>query len=328
MRRIIPVILTLLGVSFSGAIQAQGALATVNYADTSKSPLYSQYYVAQAKGYFAKHGLNVVAVSVGAGGPVLAAMASGDIDVGGIAPPQAVLATYSGAAIRIVAGGEVPVPYAAMARTGVNANSIKDFKGMKLANVGPGTGFDAMTRFLLRADGIDPDKDVQLVTIGVTPGAWVSAFQNSLVDAAVVTVEPWISLIEDAKLGRKVVDLAKTGLAGVPKQLNTAFLGSGRWIKEKPDVARRFVAAIGEANAFLNNPANRDEGVAIVNKAIGGDPKVARKTLDAIGSNWSTLVTRENISDTLKFMKATKMIPDNADLKFENLIAEGITPTK
>ena len=317
-----------LGILASGGLQAQGAFTTVRYADTSKSPLYSQYYVAQAKGYFSKHGLNVVAINVNAGAPVLAAMATGDIDVGGIAPPQAVLATMSGATIRIVAGGEVPVPYAAMARAGVNANSIKEFKGMKLGNVGPGTGFDAMTRFLLRADGLDPDKDVQLVNLGVTPGAWVSAFQNSLIDAAVVMVEPWISLVEDAKVGRKVVDLAKTGLAGVPNQMNTAFLGSGKWITEQADAARRFVAAINEANAFLNNAANRDEAVAIVNKGIGGDPKVARRTLDAIGSNWSTLVTQANIADTIKFMKATRMIPDNADLKYENLIAPGITPTK
>src|ERR1700741_4671810 len=105
MKRMISAALVLAAVFASAGIHAQSSPITVRYADTSKSPLYSQYYVAQAKGFFAKHGLNVVAVSVGAGGPVLAAMASGDIDVGGIAPPQAVLATFSGATIRIVAGG-------------------------------------------------------------------------------------------------------------------------------------------------------------------------------------------------------------------------------
>ena len=122
-----------------------------------------------------------------------------------------------------------------------------DLKGKTLGHV-PGIQWRTISRHMVRAAGLDPDKDVKLVDLAVA--MQVPAVVGGTVDAT-LSLEPVGSI---AMASGKAVRAMTNPVAAVIADpfYSGASIMTARFLKERPDVARRVVAVIDEATDLVN----------------------------------------------------------------------------
>jgi len=146
---------------------------------------------------------------------------------------------------------------------GVAANiaGIKELKGKKIGVSEIGGRSDLAARVILRRAGLDPVKDVEMVSAGLGPNR-VAALSKNLIQGAPLPPE----IAERAKqLGVKVLDVKEVPLI-------TAMLMTTRsFIKKDEEAVRRFMKGYLAAIHFYLT--RKDESIAIIKKYFSGaDP--------------------------------------------------------
>jgi len=125
--------------------------------------------VPLATGAFDKVGVKVVERQFNNPADVITAIASGDLDVGVVAPTNAFTAVEKGVKIRAVAllQGRNNPPIAYIARTDSGINSIADLRGKKIGINNYGGNYDIFLRYWLTKNGLDPKKDVSIMLVPI-----------------------------------------------------------------------------------------------------------------------------------------------------------------
>jgi NitT/TauT family transport system substrate-binding protein len=250
-----------------GAAFAQGAAEAltprervrVAYVPITK---FGTLYVAADRGIFDRYGLDVQIDRVASGTEAIAFLEQGQIDVGGIA---IVVSLWNGWAqgldLRVIAPGGlepfVDSPTKLMLRSDLaeSVRDVADLRGRTLAVAGgPGSGGEYLAAKALERGGLTI-RDVNLINVG-NPDIPLS-FESRAIDAGI--------------LGAPFADQAEATGAAVPFAtdltpglMTVAFVGSGRFVAERPEVARRFVLALLEAARLMQ-----------------GDELFSRENLDA-----------------------------------------------
>ena len=212
---------------------------------------FATMYVAAERGLFKKHGLDVDLERVKSGTEAIAFLTQGSIDVGGIAIVTSLWNSWNrGLGIRIIAPGALEPftdsPTKLLVRKALSAEGkvkgIADLKGKRIAAAGgPGSGGEYLVSKALERGGLTI-RDVEL--INVANPDMPAALERGSVDAALAG-SPYANRAIDA--GHAVV------LAGdlTPGLMTVAFVGSAKFIKERPGVAERFVLALAEAARLM-----------------------------------------------------------------------------
>lgn len=228
--------------------------------------------VAKELGLFAKHGLpDVVLAKQASWGAtrdnLVLGSGSGGIDGAHILSPMPYLMSL---------GVNSPVlPMSILARLNVNGQAIsvsKEYLGSKVAmNAGamksvieqrkaagkkiamamtfPGGTHDLWIRYWLAAGGIDPDKDVGLITI--PPPQMVANMKADTMDAFCVG-EPWNDQLVAQQLGFTAVSTGQLWMNHPEK----SFAMRSDWVAQHPQAAVALTAAILEAQRWADSPAN------------------------------------------------------------------------
>lgn len=135
---------------------------------------------------------------------------------------------------------------ALIVKPGSSIKGFTDLRGKKLAHT-PGIQWRTISRTIVKANGLDPDKDVELVEMAI--GLHAQAVAAGTVDAA-LTLEPVgsivaatgsVSVVQKNPAARYIVDPFYAG-AGV---VTTKFL------KERPEVAKRFINVMDQAVTLI-----------------------------------------------------------------------------
>lgn len=125
--------------------------------------------------------------------------------------------------------------------------SFADLKGKTLGHV-PGIQWRTISRKMVRAAGLDPDKDVKLVELAVA--MQVPAVIGGTVDAT-LSLEPVGSIaVASGKAIRAMTNPVATVIAD--PFYSGASIMTTKFLKERADVARRVVAVIDEATDMVN----------------------------------------------------------------------------
>jgi len=125
--------------------------------------------------------------------------------------------------------------------------SFADLKGKTLGHV-PGIQWRTISRYMVRASGLDPDTDVKLVDLAVS--MQVPAVVGGTVDAT-LSLEPVGSIaIASGKAVRAVTNPVAKVIAD--PFYSGASIMTTKFMREHPDVARRVVAVIDEATDMVN----------------------------------------------------------------------------
>ena len=227
---------------------------------------------AHAAGFYAKEGLNVSLLKTAGWAVVRDKTLSGEYDASHMLSPMPLAIT--------IGAGSTAAPMVMPAIENVNGNAItlhvkhkdkrdpKQWKGMKFA-----IPFDySMHNFLLRAylaaNGVDPDKDVQLRVMA--PPDMVAALKSDNIDGFIVA-EPFNQRAVYEGIGF-IHMLTSEIWDGHPC---CAFAATAEFATKNPNTFGAIVRALMQATRFASSPDNR-KGVAqmISTQAYLNQPEV------------------------------------------------------
>jgi NitT/TauT family transport system substrate-binding protein len=214
----------------------------INTSYISVSPGSSSViWVAKDARIFEKHGLDATIIFISGSVRGIQAILAGEIPIGEGGGPGLASARLAGADVVAIAGNVNVLPYYLVAQPSIKRP--EDLRGKIGGNHIAGTTAEFALRVGLKKLGLDPLKDVQLRVIGGTMDRMI-ALQKGIVNFTVAT-EPGKAMAE--KLGfPTIVDLASLQ---IPFPQNGVYT-STRFIREHPDIVRRYMRAYVEAIHF------------------------------------------------------------------------------
>ncbi len=220
---------------------------------------YGPWYIAQAKGFFEKHGLKVELVEFATDQDLNSGLAAGKFDGANIATHTSIILRQAGVDVKAVLLMDTSAQADAMI-AGEGIKTVADIKGKKVA-FEEGTTSDILLTYALMQNGMTK-ADIEAVPMPASDaGAAVIAGK---VDAA-VTYEPYISTALAQGKGYRVLYSA----AEKPGLISDVFVFPAKVLQEKPEAVKNMLQAWQEAYDFLQ--ANPDEGQKIIAEAVGSD---------------------------------------------------------
>lgn len=152
---------------------------------------------------------------------------------------------------------------------GVSADvgAIEDLKGKKIGVSGLGRKSDLIVRVLLRRAGLDPLKDVQMVSVGFSPERAVALSKNLIQGAP---LSPQIAS-EAKRLGLKVLDVREVPV------IASLLMTTRSFIEKDEEATRRFMK--GYLTSIHYYLTHRDESLATMNKYLAGTDPTALETM-------------------------------------------------
>lgn len=263
-------LLSILFASFSLIAAAQGAEPkAINVGWTGGSAWTAlPDRVAMERGFFEKEGLRPRYIQFQGTNLMLNALMSHELDYVTIMPTIAGAATR-GLPVKIVAATVKSSGYAIISRPDIN--SIKELKGKRLAINTFGSSADFAIYQLLARNGLDPNKDVTLLSITGSPDARFAALLGGSVDATVVN-SPFEYRAEQK--GFKVLLTIKETAEYVKIPI-VGLSTSQRKIDKEPEEIVRYLRALRGAILFLQT--QREISAGLVEKLLKLDRPVAER---------------------------------------------------
>ncbi|MDR3454963.1 MAG: ABC transporter substrate-binding protein [Rhodoferax sp.] len=295
--------------------------------------------VARSKGYCKAAGITCELKMIPAAPLGLQALIGGSIDVAETPIDVVAAAVLRGAKVKTISGAAVSAIFQIdVAATLPLPNQgkgypaeMQDLKGRKVGVTARGAASESFFSFLMEQAGLRAD-DVTYVSVGA-PNTAFAALRAGQVDA-IVSWEPSGTLCAVTKLC-KVLFMGATATKPVLLQrmygAGTGLVMRTEDLQKHPEIAQAVIKVSRQAEAFVNDPANKDEVLKISNEYFKYDmPQgdyIARQTLDLSlqAGTFKTMVRRSAVNATLEYLKLTKQlatVPTVQDLVWDQAPTE------
>jgi NitT/TauT family transport system substrate-binding protein len=210
-------------------------------------------WIGVEQGFYRKHGVNVEVINIRSGPQTLAALASGDIQIG---------YTIPGTVLSAAAGGMDVAFFGGVVNRGdgdfVVAPSIhraEELKGKKLGVQSIGGGVWSLAMLALEHLGLEPNRDkIMVLVLGDQP-ILTQAMAIGKIDAAYLGYT--FSTLLKEKGYRVMLDIGK---APIPYQ-GLALAARRSYLQQNKQIADAVLRGTVEAVAFIQKPANRETAV-------------------------------------------------------------------
>ena len=271
------------------------------------------FAAAVGEGYYKAAGLDVTVVQGNGSGNTAQLVASGRSQLAYADAVAIAQLVAKGAPMKIVSTIYQSNPNAVNALKKTGIKSIADLKGKKVG-VPAGGSQGPMLPLLLQANGL---KEADLTLMNMPVAAMVPSLLQGQVDAILGSSDAY-----QIQLEMQGAELTNFAFAdnGVPT-VATSIFASGDFIKQNPDVLKKFIAASLQGWSFaLDNPAKAIEHV----KAIFPDVnvKLATAELAAItplfcsgGAKYVGKAEDAHWVRTQKLLSEVKLLPEGQDPK-------------
>ena len=229
-------------------------LTKITVAEVAHSVFYAPQYVAHGLGFFEQEGLDVEIVLTSGADNVMAAVLSGDADIG-FSGSEATIYVYNGGEkdyVMTFAGLTQKDGAFLVSRDKYDNFTLNDLKGKSVIGGRKG-GMPEMTfEWALRQNGIDPNKDLTIDTSVAFP-AMEGAFIGGNGDF-VTLFEPNATSVEKNGLGYVVAYVGALG--GVVPY--TAYNARKSYIEGNPDVIEKFTRAVNKGLEYVDSHSSED----------------------------------------------------------------------
>jgi NitT/TauT family transport system substrate-binding protein len=227
------------------------------------------FTIARDKGYYRAEGLDVELILMSA--PIASrALLSGDVTV----------ATVGGAGLPpLLRGSPFKFLFTSYNRPMFwlyGKPEIRDVKGLKGKRVGVsgiGSGPDSLMREILRLNGLDPNRDVNVLSLGVMPMIF-SGLQSGIVDAAMLS--PPVTFKAEEAGFRVLVSFPKQDLV----ELQGSVLVRDASLQSERGQIEKFLRATYKG--FLHIKENRAATIPIIARYLQVSETVAAKAYDQV----------------------------------------------
>jgi NitT/TauT family transport system substrate-binding protein len=281
-------------------------------------------WIADAKGLFKKHCLDVKFVTLVSGPGSITALVSGSIEFANGAPDNTIRPRSKGVDIRVtsnmyvgqwsalVAGKQLALPHLDEGYPAV----MKDLAGKKIGVTVLAGTTEAYVRSAFEGAGIGATSATYVAVGGVSTA--VPALTAGLVDAA-ITGGVFPELAEALGAGRIVLDYRKKGVGPETVQaLRGATLcwnAYGPYVDKNPEVVAAFTQANNEAIAWIQNPQNRNELYRVIGErmplaiSLPNREETLKRIVDIHAGLLGVGVPRESIAGWNRYLLSLKQIP-------------------
>jgi NitT/TauT family transport system substrate-binding protein len=261
-------------------------------------------FIAQEQGFLKKRGVDIDVIASRGGGEAMKAYIAGDVQLIATGFPEVGLMRSRGLDVQLFFAQLQRVPFALIGRKDRNINSVADLKGRTVAVTSPGSLTWILTRYFISQQGLDPDRDVVIVSVG-GGGEILGALQSNRADAAMV-FEPFITVALQQGLATIVVDVAERldAFSSAPLATSKAF------VEKSPKEAQAIVGALTEALNYLHS--EKEGTFQLAQKRFpGAKPEVLKAALDRMEKVFSRdgKFSRGNIERTQQICKDLNIIP-------------------
>jgi nitrate/nitrite transport system substrate-binding protein len=295
---------------------------------TDSAPLI----IAKEKGLFAKYGMPDVEVVKQASWPVTRdnleiGSTGGGIDGAHILSPMPYLMSMG------MTKSKQPMPMYILARLNTNgqgisiANAYKESKiqlkgaafkdaiakvksggkaQMKVAVTFPGGTHDLWMRYWLAANGVDPNKDVSVVT---TPPPQMIANMKANEMEAFCVGEPWNARLINQQLGYSALVTGELWKDHPEKALTMR----QDWVDKNPKAAKAILMAVMEAQQWCDKPENQEE----MSKIVAGPKWFDIKVEDILPRIQGTIDYGDGRKEE-KFANGMKFWKDNSSYPYQS----------
>jgi NitT/TauT family transport system substrate-binding protein len=235
---------------------------TMSY--TAHSNLHMPFFIAQKKGYFREEGLELeMALMKGEIAVKAAATDSIDYTAGAGGALPAILRGLKMRIIMVMADRPADIDVIVQPKV----NSFADLKGGTFATSGFGDFTDVLTRAVLKRNGIDPDKDLTMLTLG-TSGDRLAALKGGAVTSATLAApHNYIALQQGLKKLASLGDYIRLVYGGIAVSENK--------LRNDPDQIRRVLRATLKGLIFYRT--KKDETVSLIAETFKVAPKTAEQ---------------------------------------------------
>lgn len=230
------------------AAQAQDKLRIAYAGGGSTAPVW----IIQERDLLKKYNISAEIVQINASPAALQAMVAGDVDLNVTGVSNLVSARLAGIDVVMVMAVMPTFPNQVVAHKSIA--SMKDLKGKSGGINRFGASTDLGLRLVLRRHGLDPEKDVKLISVGGTAQA-VAAMAKGLIQFGIST-EPFVR--EAEKVGFKT--LVDVGALKIPFHW-AGVLSREATIKTRRPLFNRFIRAMSEAIHIYKSEKEWTKGV-------------------------------------------------------------------
>jgi len=263
----------LIGFIFATGSLPAAAADRVKLALPAKSMGYLPLFIAAHRGFFKDEAIDIEIPMML---PQLAhnALMSGEVDYHGVADSALRLAAR-GAPLKAIFFGAMRPNYFLMAKPQVK--SVSELRGKLIGMVRFGDTVELATRIALSREGLDPQKDVIPIMIGL-PTTRVAALAAGSIDATIAV--PPDNVLLKQKGFRELLFLGDA--VEFP---SNGFATTDRQLTEKRDLTKRTLRALYRGLTFARE--RPDDSIQIIEREWKVDNTVARESYASLAKSFS-----------------------------------------
>jgi NitT/TauT family transport system substrate-binding protein len=312
---------TLVGCSNNSTIKdneeiATKELQTIRLNEVVRSVFYAPMYIAINEGFFEEEGLNID-LSTGQGADkTMQQLLSGNVDIGFSGPEQVIYIYNQGRE-------DYPVVFAQLTqkdgsflvgREEENDFDWKSLQSKELIGGRPGGIPEMALEYVLKQNGMDPTKDVSMVT-NIDFTATAGAFKSGTGEY-VALFEPTASMLEKEGTGHIVASIGES--AG--NIAYTCFYTTKSYMDKNPEMLKKFTNAIYKGQQWFTTHSDEEVADSIISFFPGTDKDIIvsvvgnYREIDAISS--TPEVSEEGLNRLMDIIQGydSSLIKERPDL--------------
>lgn len=270
---------------------------------------YLPLTIAEQLGYFKEEGLNVRFSDFTGGAQALRAVVGGSADVVSGAYEHTIsLQSKHQYFTAFVLQGRLPqIAFGVSSAKAQSVKSYKDLKGLKVGVSAPGSSTHNLVKQLLTLGGLDPNKDVAVVGVGLGASA-IAALKSGQIDA-ISNTDPVITKLEQDNSIRVIADTRTVkgteAVWGAPLPAGCLH-SSSDWVQKHPNTVQALANAIVRANKWLTRASATDVAKVVPETYLLGDRALYLFSYDKVKEAYSLdgMVPEAGAKATLKSLAA------------------------
>jgi NitT/TauT family transport system substrate-binding protein len=227
--------------------------------------------VAHANGYLAEEGIEITDFVAGSGGTLRTAMIAKEFDLGLFGFVHVPIARIGGSPWKAVLSLHDQEIFSLVVRSELRdrVKSVADLRGMTVGFSTPGASSWALGSVYLRKSGLDPEKDVQYVSLGADPTVIYTALKTGKVDAF-PSWEPTTTRVIEEGIAFPLVRIwdaeeHRKWIGG--KAVSMVLVTREDVLKDRSDLVRRMVAAHKKGLAFVRSKSGAEIAEVVLKNA-------------------------------------------------------------
>lgn len=315
---VVAMILLLVATQFTGCSKQE--LTKVKLNEVVRSIFYAPQYVAINKGFFAEQGLEIE-LSTGQGADkTMTALLSGQADIGFAGPESCVYVYNQGKEDYAQVFAQLTQKDGSflVGRTADPNFTWDKVKGKTIIGGRPGGVPEMTLEYVLKKHGIEPGKDVELVT-NLQFTATAGAFKGGTGDY-VALFEPTASALEQENAGKIVASIGKDS----GEISYTAYFTTKSFMEKNPQIVQKFTNAIYKGQLWVKEHSAEEIAKEIKPFFPDSDDKILiavinnYKAIDAYRANPTT--TKESFDRLQDVIQTAGQLDKKVD--FEKIFNE------